>query len=72
MYLPMDNDQTFSVLVSKEPNEQKILSFVHRKLAWEVLGAHSGSLFEVLVTCRQIIGVSGDQAPVRVQPWTRL
>lgn len=37
-----------------------ILSLIHHKLAWEleVLGARSGSLFEILVAHRHIIGAS--------------
>ena len=40
-----------SVFVSKVQNEQGILLFVHRNLAWEsfVLGAHLGSLCKILV-----------------------
>ena len=38
LFLPMANDQTFPVLVSKVQNEQGILLFIH-----------SGSLFEILV-----------------------
>ena len=60
----------FSVFASKVQNEQGILLFVHRKLAWQswVLGACSGSLFEILVTRGQIVGASGDQVPIRQQP----
>ena len=49
----MANDQMmFSFVVSKVQKEQGILLFVHWTLAWEsyyVLGACSGSLFEILV-----------------------
>ena len=57
---------TFSIFISKMQNEQGILLFIHRKLAWksEVSGTHSGSLFEILVARGYIVGASGDQAPI--------
>ena len=46
-----DYQTMLSFVVLKVQNEQGILLFVHWKLAWEsyVLGACSGSLFEILV-----------------------
>ena len=35
IFLPMADDQTFSIIVSKVPNEQGILLFVHWKLYWK-------------------------------------
>ena len=50
-FLRTSDNWKFSVFVSKVQKEQGIFLFVHRKLAWElyVLGARSGSLFEILV-----------------------
>ena len=65
-----DYQTMLSFVVLKVQNEQGILLFVHWKLAWEsyVLGAFSGFLFEILVVRGWIVGVSGNQAPVRQQP----
>ena len=65
-----DDQMMFPFVVSKVQKEQGILLFVHWKLAWEsyVLGACSGSLFEILVARGQIVGTSGNRAPVRQQP----
>ena len=35
IFLPMADDQTFSIIVSKVPNEQGILLFAHWKLYWK-------------------------------------
>ena len=61
IFWPVADDYKFYLFISQVHNKPGILSFVLRKFG--------GSLFEILGVCGQIVGASGDWAPMEQQPW---
>lgn len=60
--------RAFSILVSEVQNEQGIFNVLRSlEVSLRILVTRLGSLFEILVAREQIVGASGDWAPINRQ-----